>query len=1039
LSWQTTDATTCRIEPGIGPVATTGSVAVEPEQNTTYTLIAEGPGGTRTARATVVFVKPTTRIQADPETILPGENAVLTWVFSNADQCVIEPDIGVVDLGGSVVVHPLQTTTYTITATGPGGIASDSVTVSLPVPTVSISVDPPGPGPGDKVTLAWQTTHADACVISPDIGSVGPQGSVEITPVGTVTYTIHAYGPGGHATAQATVTCGVPELQLSATPLNIHSGEPVTLSWSSTGTANCRLLPDIGEVPPRGTITVYPPRNTRYVLSSTGCGGQAAVAASVSMLCRPQATLIEPDGVGDTANFSYTIRWTDSDCDDDAVISLYYDDDPNGEEGIPIVTGIHEDLDGQWGYFTWNTSLIPAGQYYVYLVIQDSTHEPVVVHGGAVTVDHSLPVLKETRLVEDFGNSYDRAPADIDIEGDTAIAGYRGYGAYVYTRNQGEWVFQQRLECPDETFADRFGASVGISGDFAVVGAIEDFSYQGEDPGAAYMFHRENGRWTLHSELTPSEDSLGLFGSRVAIDGDTVVVVSGGIETYMGTLAPGRAFVFTRKDDAWVEYQKLMPSDSAEYDYFGTSVEIDQNLIVIGADRSYYIGNNLGSVYIFRYSNGQWHEESILSDAVTRSGYGMTVSINGNHAIVGAPYTKSDSEWGIGAAYVYTQESSANGDWQQVAKLASADPTAYDYFGQSVAIDGDFAVVGAYRKDVAASGAGAAYLYKLENETWTEKLELTHAPESSDMFYSEQFGKNVALDNGTLLVSSASGAYLYEACGASLVADPPFVAPGEETTLRWHSVLASTCSIEPGIGEVEPAGTMGIPPAESTAYTLHAMGEFGEAFQTVRVQVGTWPPTVEIGADAESIALGESIVIAWNSQYANTVAIAPGIGGVGASGSITVTPTETTTYTITAQGPGGQATAQVTVTVALPEPTAELALLPDSIDLGGSTTLTWSTQHATQVTITPDVGTVAAEGSVTIAPAETTTYLLTAEGPGGTAEAQATVSVNYPPPTAGLTADRITISSGETVTLMLRLSLVDPVCLRLSDLCLIPQ
>ena len=112
-------------------------------------------------------------------------------------------------------------------------------------------------------------------------------------------------------------------------------------------------------------------------------------------------------------------------------------------------------------------------------------------------------------------------------------------------------------------------------------------------------------------------------------------------------------------------------------------------------------------------------------------------------------------------------------------RLESADPAEYDYFGQSVAIDGDFAIVGAYRKDVAASISGAAYLYRHENGAWNEKLELsTIDPEASGQFYSEEFGKNVALDNGTLFVSSQSGAYLYEACGASIVADPPFITPG---------------------------------------------------------------------------------------------------------------------------------------------------------------------------------------------------------------------------------------------------------------------
>ncbi len=978
LSWQVAHATACRIEPGIGAVANAGSLSIQPEKNTTYRLIADGPGGTTSASATVAFVKPAVQIHADPETILPGESAVLTWVFSNADRCEIEPGIGEVSLGGNFIVQPSKTTTYIITAYGPGGTATDSVTVSLPTPTVSISADPPNPGPGESVALIWQTTHADHCVISPEVGSVGPQGSAEVAPTGTVTYTIIAYGPGGHATAQTTITCGAPELQLSVSPENIHAGEAATLTWASTGAGTCLLSPGIGDVPPQGSMTVFPTRSTRYVLASTGCGGDTEAEARLSILCRPQAGLIEPDGVGDTANSSYTIHWTDSDCDDNAAISIFYDDDSHGADGTPIATGLHEDPDGPSDYFTWDTSRMPAGDYYLYLVIQDSWHEAVVAYSsGAVTVDHSLPTLDETKLVENFEKPYDIGPDDIDIEGNTAVVGYRGYGAYIYTLDQGEWSLLQIIECPDETFIEEFGASVGINGEWAVVGASVDFSYQGDDPGAAYMFHRENNRWVFHSELTPGEAGIGMYGARVAVDGDLAVVISGGVETYMGTLAPGRAFIFSRENNTWVEQQKLMPSDSAEYDYFGTSVEIDKEVMIIGADRSQYRGDGRGSAYIFRQANGQWHEEAILSDAATTTGFGSTVSISGDHAIVGAPRTSTLAN-NAGAAYVYHRDPSTDGSWQPAATLVAADPMDSDNFGNSVAIDGRFAVVGAWWKDAAGSNSGAAYLYKREGENWAEKMELT----ASDAASFNSFGSRVALDNGHIMVSSETAAYLYEACGASLAADPAVIAPGAQTTLRWHSVLAAGCRIEPAIGDVETAGEAGIAPAQTTTYTLHALGEYGETFQATQVLVGTWPPTVDITAEPGSITTGESTTISWNTAYANTVSIEPDIGGVDISGSITVSPAETTTYLITAEGPGGRATGQVTVVVAFAEPTAQLALQPDRIDLGGSTTLTWSTRYAAEVLIAPHVGAVVADGSLTIVPDDTTTYVLTAVGPG---------------------------------------------------------
>lgn len=1013
LKWQAEYASTCRIEPDIGDVDCTGSITIQPEKNTTYDLIAEGIGGTSSSSATITYVKPTVQILADPDRILPGESAVLTWVFSNADQCVIEPGIGEVDLGGNAVVHPAKTTTYVISATGPGGEATDSVTVALPAPTVTISANPPHPKNGEAVNLVWQTTHADHCVILPNIGSVGSQGSMEIFPTKPVNYTITAYGPGGYATGQTTIECSAPTLQLSISPQNVHAGEAASILWSSMGTEKCMLSSGIGEVAPEGTLKVYPVRDTTYVLSSTGCGGESTASANVSILCRPQAGLIEPDGVGDTVNSSYTIHWTDADCDDNAAISIFYDDDAHGADGNPIVTGLHEDPDGSADYFTWNTSQVPAGDYHIYLVIQDGWHEPMVAYSsGVITVDRSLPVLNETQLAEDFGKPYDIAPDDIDMEGNIAIVGYRGYGAYIYTLNKGEWSLQQIIECPDETFNAEFGAAVGISGGWAVVGASVDFSYQGEDPGAAYMFHRENNQWVFNTELIPSEAGLGLYGAGVAMDGEFVVVASGGVESYMGTRAPGRAFIFKREDNTWVEQQKLMPSDSAEYDYFGSSVEIDKNVMIIGADRGLYGGNDHGAAYIFRTNGQQWNEEDILTDTATNTRMGSAVSVSGNYVIVGA-YGTDDQEWDAGAVYVYHKDPLTEDSWQLDAKLVSADPRAFDHFGKSVAINGHFAVVSAWWKDVAGSNSGAAYLYKLEGDIWTEKLELIAGDASS----SDRFGSNVALGNGLIMVSSETAAYLYETCSASLVADPQILAPGDPTTLRWHSVLADSCSIQPDIGDVDPAGELNVLPAESTEYTIHATGEYGENSQTTQVLVGTWQPTVDIFADAGWITIGEPATISWNSAYANTVSIEPDIGGVGQNGTITVFPIETTTYLITAEGPGGSVTGQVTIMVAIAEPTAELELQPEAIDLGEPATLTWSTQYATEVSISPDVGTVAASGSMTIIPDDTMTYVLTAVGPGGTAGSQATVTVVFPPPTADLSVDPFMVGSGDPAIL----------------------
>jgi len=132
LTWSVSNAETVEIEPGIGEVASSGSLSVSPSETTNYTLRAEGKGGTATSGVTVtVYQPPTVIFSADPQTILYGESTTLSWSSANVDRVVIDQSIGEVESEGSLAVKPERTTTYTITATGPGGSARAQVLVSV--------------------------------------------------------------------------------------------------------------------------------------------------------------------------------------------------------------------------------------------------------------------------------------------------------------------------------------------------------------------------------------------------------------------------------------------------------------------------------------------------------------------------------------------------------------------------------------------------------------------------------------------------------------------------------------------------------------------------------------------------------------------------------------------------------------------------------------------------------------------------------------------------------------------------------------------
>ncbi len=140
---------------------------------------------------------PEVTFSADPQTITLGESSTLSWNVVDADTIKIDPDIGSVEPNGSYEIFPTETTTYTLTAVGSGGTTTKSVSVSvnIPLPTVSISADPENILLGESSTLTWNSTYTDTCVIEPNIGSVGANRSVQVSPTDPTTLPLRPPAP----------------------------------------------------------------------------------------------------------------------------------------------------------------------------------------------------------------------------------------------------------------------------------------------------------------------------------------------------------------------------------------------------------------------------------------------------------------------------------------------------------------------------------------------------------------------------------------------------------------------------------------------------------------------------------------------------------------------------------------------------------------------------------------------------------------------------------------------------------------------------
>ncbi len=320
------------------------------------------------------------------------------------------------------------------------------------------------------------------------------------------------------------------------------------------------------------------------------------------------------------------------------------------------------------------------------------------------------------------------------------------------------WIQQAKLTASGGAVNDVFGSAVAISGDTVVVGAAGVNAGQ----GSAYVFVKPGGSWhdlTQVAKLTASDGAtLDWFGYSVAISGDTVVVGAPGGPTTPSTV-PGAAYVFVKPGGNWADMTqtaKLTASDGAVNDRFGISVAISGDIIVAGAlFDDIGTNTNQGSAYVFVKSGGGWADMTqtvklTASDGVAETRFGSAVAISGDTLVVGALGVNT----GLGSAYVFVKPGGGWANMAQTAKLTPSDGATNDDFGFSVAISGDALVVGANGDAFGVNNQqGSAYVFAKPGGGWanmTQTAKLT----ASDGAAVDAFGWSVAISGDTVLVGA---------------------------------------------------------------------------------------------------------------------------------------------------------------------------------------------------------------------------------------------------------------------------------------------
>ena len=316
----------------------------------------------------------------------------------------------------------------------------------------------------------------------------------------------------------------------------------------------------------------------------------------------------------------------------------------------------------------------------------------------------------------------------------------------VYQHNGSNWVFLQKLTDITPATTEYFGYCVAVSGNFAIIGIPTETGVAGLYQGSACIYQYNGSSWVFMQKITdPAGLANDFFGTSVSISGNYAMV---GVYNDDEPSRPdqGSALIFQYNGSSWVFMQKLIDPAGAQADWFGASVSISGNLALVGTpqdDES--AGGDQGSVSLYQYNGSSWVLTQKLTDATAAAGdrFGTSVSISGNYAIIGASRDDVDVNSDQGSASFYKYNGTT---WTLMQKITDATGGAGDYYGWSVSMSGNYAIVGAYNDDIGANGdQGSAHIYLRVGQRWQKLQDLV---DPGGMLY-DQFGSGTAIDGTT--------------------------------------------------------------------------------------------------------------------------------------------------------------------------------------------------------------------------------------------------------------------------------------------------
>lgn len=281
---------------------------------------------------------------------------------------------------------------------------------------------------------------------------------------------------------------------------------------------------------------------------------------------------------------------------------------------------------------------------------------------------------QQAKLTAGDGAAGDNFGFAAAIDGDTIVVGAPfddGKGsAYTFLRSAGTWQQQAKLLAyGGSAVGDRFGCSVAIGYDTLVVGADGDDT-KATDDGSVFVFTPYGSGWRYQAKLVASDASQGdRFGWSVAVGLDKALI---GVNRTQGDGAarPGAAYAFIRTGSSWSERQRLKGGNEGTDDGFGFTVSLYDNFYVIGAPRESVDAVTSGAVYLFsRAETLPWplHAKYLAPSGANGDLFGAGTAIFGDTVVTGVPGR------GEGTAFAYMYPCGLGrylpaSDWQMISR-----------------------------------------------------------------------------------------------------------------------------------------------------------------------------------------------------------------------------------------------------------------------------------------------------------------------------------------------------------------------------------